>query len=58
MLAASSVTYQLKILGGQFREPLIIFQGRNDGDQVSRSKINEEHEHGPAKELQQHCSFR
>lgn len=43
-----SVTYQLKILGGQFGEPLIIFQDSNDGDQVSRSKINKEHEHGPA----------
>lgn len=43
-----SVTYQLKILGGQFGEPLIIFEGSNDGDQVSRSKINKEHEHGPA----------
>lgn len=53
-----SVTYQLKILGGQLGEPLIIFQGSNDGDQVSRSKINKEHEHGPAIQLQWHCIFR
>ena len=52
MLAASSLTYQLEILGGQFGEPLVIFQGSDDWDQVSRTKINKRHERGPGKELQ------
>lgn len=57
-LAASSVTYQFEILRGQFGEPLVILQGSNDGDQVSRTNINERHEHSPGKELQRHCIFR